>query len=524
LLNFSSQTSKKVSVLIILDGWGVAPVWGGNAISLAKVNNFNEMTKKFPYTTLRASDGAVGLPLGAPGNSEAGHLNIGACNVVYQDQPLIDKQIESGEFFKNQVLLSAINHAKTNNSKIHLVGLLSKTGTHAQINHAYALLKMLKTANFSNVYIHLFTDGRDSEPMSGIEILSEFESKMTEYGVGQISTIIGRYHAMDRDNRWDRIGRAYDMLTKGVGTTFSSAGEIFTKSYARGVTDEFIEPSIILDKSHHPELISDNDAVIFFNFRADRAKEITQAFLDPAIDNLLPNRKKLSNLFFATFVMHGDNTLGHHVFEPAKVQNPIGEIWSQKGLRQFHIAETEKYAHVTYFFNGGHEQPFAGESRMMIESPKKFATYDLIPEMSAKGVTDNLLSAINKNAYDCLVVNFANADMVGHTGNLKAAVKAVEFVDRCLGTVLNTVLHHDGTAYVFADHGNAEQMVNPRTGEPDTEHTTNPVPFSIVNKSLDPSKFKLRSDGVLGDIAPTVLEMMNIQFDQSKFLPSLIQK
>jgi 2,3-bisphosphoglycerate-independent phosphoglycerate mutase len=507
-----------------LDGWGIAPVWGGNAISLASPRVFTEITKRFPYTTLSASSLAVGLPEGSPGNSEAGHLNIGAGHIVHQDQPIIDRQIENGQFFTNPVLLGAIDHAKKNKSNIHLIGLLSKTGTHSQIKHAYALLKMLKQAQMNNVFIHLFTDGRDSDSMSGIEMLSELENETRLNGVGQISTIIGRFYAMDRDNRWDRVSTAYDLLTKGKGTVFNSAGEIFTKSYARGVTDEFIEPSIITNKGQHSEVISDNDAVIFFNFRSDRAKEITQAFLDPLVSQNIPNRKILYNLYFATFVMHGDNTLGHHVFVPEKVNNPLAQIWSSNRLRQYHTAETEKYAHVTYFFNGSQEKPFPGEDRVMIQSPKEYETYDKIPEMSSAQLTSTLINTINRNIHDCFVVNFANTDMVGHTGNLKATVRAVEHVDKCLGQVLDAVLSRNGVAFVFADHGNAEQMVNPRTGEPDTEHTINPVPFCIVGKEFRDKKLPLMNNGALANIAPTVLDIMNISYDKNLFANSLIIK
>ncbi len=520
----NSVGTKKIFGLIILDGWGVAPVWGGNAIGIAELKNFNTITKKCPSTTLLASDGAVGLPEDSPGNSEAGHLNIGAGHVVYQDQSIIDAGIADGSFFKNPVLIEAIEAARQKKSRLHIVGLLSKTGTHSQITHVYALLKLCNQLDFRNVYLHLFTDGRDSDTMSGIETLSELENQMKENNVGQISTIIGRFFAMDRDNHWDRIKSAYDLLTLGKGTKYGSAGEIFTQSYTRGLTDEFIEPSLVINMGKNPELISDNDSVVFFNYRADRARELTQAFLDPgvSINQLLPNRKILKNLFFATFVMHGDTTLGRHVFAPQQVLNPLAEQWSAHNLRQYHTAETEKYAHVTYFLNGGREKPLPGEDWMMIPSPRSVLTYDLLPEMSAQAVSNTLIQAINSNIYDCFVVNFANGDMVGHTGNLKATVKAVEYVDKYLGQVLNAVLQKQGTAFVFADHGNAEQMVNPRTGEPDTEHTTNPVPFSIVSADQRLTKLKLRRDGALANITPTALSLMNIPFDQEKLAKSLI--
>lgn len=521
-MNLVNPNEKSPFALIILDGWGVAPVWAGNAISIAQPRNFNKIIRSYPSTTLLASDGAVGLPSGAPGNSEAGHLNIGAGSVVYQDQPMIDKQIADGSFFQNPTLLAAIDHAKKNNSKLHLIGLMSKTGTHSQIDHAYALLKMCKQANFTNVYLHLFTDGRDSDSMSGIETLSEIDGQTKVIGVGQISTLIGRFYAMDRDNRWDRVKSAYDLLTLGKGNQYSSTGEIFTKSYARGITDEFIGPSLIVNKSQNPGLVSDNDAVIYFNFRADRAKELTQAFLDPNIGSFLPGTKRLQNIYFASFVMHGDAVLGHHVFSSEQIDHPLAQIVSENNMRQYHSAETEKYAHVTYFINGGRENQFPGEDWRMISSPKSVATYDLLPEMSAQKVTDDFVSAIRSKKYDCFMVNYANTDMVGHTGNLKAAVRAVEFVDECLGKVMSELFARNGTAFVFADHGNVEQMINPATGEPDTEHTTNPVPFIVANNKLTRESFRLRPDGALANISPTVCELMSIKYDVTKKTNSLI--
>jgi len=522
ILAFGADNKKKIFGLIILDGWGLAPVWGGNAISIADVKNFNTIMKKCPNTILKASGPEVGLPADSPGNSEAGHLNIGAGHIVYQDQSIIDKFIADGSFYKNEVLIKAIKTAEKNHSKLHVMGLLSKTGTHSQISHVFAILKLCKEMNFYNVYLHLFTDGRDSEPMVGIETLDELEKQMSEIGVGHISTIIGRFYAMDRDNRWERVTEAYNLMTQGRGIKHTSAGEVFTKSYARGVTDEFIEPSVIVSKDNHAELISDNDSVIFFNYRADRARELTNAFLDPNMKGKMPGRKMLNNIFFASFVMHGDTTLGNYVFEPQQVVGPLAEQLSRNRLRQYHTAETEKYAHVTYFLNGGRDKPFPGEDWLMIPSPRDIPTYDLKPEMSAQGVTDSLLKAINKNIYDAFVVNFANVDMVGHTGNLKAAVKAVEYVDHCLGIILDAVLKLGGTVFVFADHGNAEQMVNPRTGEPDTEHTTNPVPFVIVSADQQIMKIKLRNDGALANIVPTVMELMNIPFIGENKAKSLV--
>ena len=521
MFNFSVGKTKKPHVVVILDGWGIAPVWGGNAISMGEVNTFKEIQKKYPYTTLMASDGAVGLPPGAPGNSEAGHLNIGAGKTVYQDQPIIDKEIENGNFFKNPALLGSIEHAKKNNSNIHIFGLLSKTGTHSHINHLFALLQLLSNNSFDRVFIHLFTDGRDSDSMSGIEMLSEVDSNIKKFGIGKIESIIGRFFAMDRDNRWDRVKKAYELLTAGKGRAYLSPGAIFTDSYAHNITDEFVEPSVITNKEFNFIPINDNDGVIFFNFRGDRAKELTRYFLDPNFPED-PKRQPLKNLFFTSFVMQDEKPLAKQAFFPEKVTDPLASILSANGLRQYHTAETEKYAHVTYFLNGGKEGAFPGEDRLVIPSPTSVKTYDKMPEMSADAVTKTLIDAINRNVYDCLIVNFANADMVGHTGNLKATIKAVEFVDQCLGKVLEAVLKKSGVAFVFADHGNAEQMVNPRTGSPDTEHTSNPVPFCIVSNDPKIKNAKLRADGALCAITPTVLDVMGIPYDKDQKEKSLI--
>lgn len=521
MFNFSINKAKKPFVLVILDGWGIAPVWGGNAISIAEIKTLKTVQKNFPYTTLQASDGAVGLPDGAPGNSEAGHLNIGAGSIVYQDQPMIDKEISSGKFFNNKVLHQAVEHAQKNKSNLHIMGLLSKAGTHSHIKHLFALLKLIADKKFSKVYIHLFTDGRDSDSMSGIEMLSEVEAELRKFGIGKITSIIGRFYAMDRDNRWDRVKKTYDMLTGGIGRSYSSIGTIFTESYSHGVTDEFIEPSIIQDKQDNFMPISDNDSVVLFNFRADRAKELTRTFLDPNLPEI-SNRKILKNLYFATFVMHDEKSSANQAFFPEKVVDPLASILSAKGFRQYHTAETEKYAHVTYFLNGGQEASFPGEDRLMIPSPTSVRTYDKMPEMSAEEVTKTMIEAINRNIYDFLVVNFANADMVGHTGNLEATVKAVEYVDQCLGKVLDAVIKKNGIAAICADHGNAEQMVNPRTGSPDTEHTCNPVPFGIVSADARIKNLKLRQDGILASISPTILDIMGVEYDNSKKEKSLI--
>ena len=512
---------KQPSIIIVLDGWGIAPAWGGNAISSARTVTFDKIWKTFPSTTLLASGEAVGLPVNSPGNSEAGHLNIGAGRVVHQDISLIDKEIANGNFAKNPVLAESLEHAIKNNSNIHLIGLLSETGTHSHIKHLFALLEYFKKNKFSKVYIHLITDGRDSDPMDGIELASKVENEVNKIGVGRISSLVGRFFAMDRDNRFERLSGALNLLISGEGATFDNVREAFSNSYSKHITDEFLSPSIIANQMHHFIPVSDNDSVILFNFRPDRTKELTEAFLAPQMPNM-PRRKVLKNLHFSTFAMYEENSLAHKIFKPESVSESISSVWSQQGFRQFHIAETEKYPHVTYFFNGGTEKALTGETRKLIPSPRNIKTYDQKPEMSAKGVCDNVVSAIKSRKFDSIVINFANADMVGHSGNLKATMKAAEFVDACLKTILDVAIPAKWNAFVLADHGNAEQMVNPRTGEPDTGHTTNPVPFIIVSGDPEIANLTLQGNGILGSVAPTVLDIEGIEKPAEMLNQSLI--
>ncbi|MEK9156321.1 MAG: 2,3-bisphosphoglycerate-independent phosphoglycerate mutase [Patescibacteria group bacterium] len=514
---------KKPLLLCILDGWGLAPDWGGNAISQAKTPNFSKAWKSYASTSILASGDAVGLPTNAPGNSEAGHLNIGAGRVIHQDITLIDSQIDGGAFFSNARIIKAIEHAKENHSGIHLIGLLSKTGTHSHIRHLYALLVMMRQKDFRRVYIHLFSDGRDSEPTAGLNMAKEVEAKIAEIGIGRIASVGGRFYGMDRDNRWGRLARAYNLLVKGEGNAFPSIESAFRTSYDQGITDEFIEPRLIASKTESRVTIGDNDTVIIFNFRGDRVRQITQAFLDDKVP-AFPDRLKLKNIHLATFVIYDENPHSAQVFSPEKINNPLAKVWSARGLRQFHTAETEKYPHVTYFFNGGVEKPFPGEDRLLIPSPRHVKTYDYLPEMSATKVTNSLLFAIKSNVYDCLVVNFANPDMVGHSGNLGATVQAVEHVDKCLGPILAEIINHDGTALIFADHGNAEQMINPETGEADTEHTTNPVPFIVVGNRSYNQKIKVQNDGILASIAPTALDLAGLPKPEEMHNASLLIK
>jgi 2,3-bisphosphoglycerate-independent phosphoglycerate mutase len=497
-------------VLVILDGWGIAPSWGGNAITLAKTPNFDRLWRDYPSTILRASDGAVGLPEGTPGNSEAGHLNIGAGRIVHQDFPMINREIENGKFFENKTMKAVLEHAQKNNSFIHLIGLLSKTGTHGHINHLYALLNYFKKNNFAHVAIHFFSDGRDSDPMSGIEMVVEAEAEIKKIGIGRIASIMGRYYGMDRDNRWGRTARAYRALVLGEAEQCEQPVDVFSQSYRMGVTDEFIEPRVIVDRENRMMNVADNDSVIFFNFRSDRIRQLVKAFVRPAPETF-PDKKNLNNIFVATFATYeetGSENIAR-VFEPDKVREPIAKALSDNGLRQFHTAETEKYPHVTYFINGGKSDPHPGEIWEIVHSPK-VKTYDLAPKMSAKAVAEKLLLKMNKKQFDVYIANFANPDMVGHTGSLEATMQAVSFVDFCLGRIIDMAQKREATVVITADHGNAEQMVNPGTGDADTEHTTNPVPFIIFNKNID-NRIKLQQSGKLADISPTIMQIIGVK-------------
>jgi 2,3-bisphosphoglycerate-independent phosphoglycerate mutase len=489
-------------VLIILDGWGIAPPWGGNALYFAKTPCYDQLIKKFPYTTLQASGEAVGLPGHERGNSEAGHLNIGAGKIVHQDVNHISKLITEGTFFKNEVLLNAINHVKKYHSKLHLLGLLSDGGIHSHINHLFALLDLCVQQGVDRLFIHVFTDGRDTEPQGALSYILKLERKLKEIKIGQIASVSGRYYAMDRDKRWDRTEKAYLAIASALGPSESQAPSAISRAYQKGLTDEFITPTVIKNPK-----VEDNDAIIFFNVRGDRARQLTLAFTDPKFKEFKTTKYK--NLFFVTFTWYGEyipNT--QFAFSPEEVKQPLAKVLSDNKLNQFHIAETEKYAHVTYFFNGGREEPFWGEDRKMIPSPK-VATYNLKPEMSAKEVADEVYKAISFKKYDFIVVNFANPDMVGHTGDLKAAIKAAETVDQQLKKLIDKIIEDKIIAMITADHGNIEQMVNPKTGEIDTEHTSNPVPFILVTPDSKP--YQLRSDGKLANVAPTILEFLQIE-------------
>ena len=492
-------------LLMILDGWGINPHSQNNAISQAATPNMTRLCREYPCTLLDASGMAVGLPDGQMGNSEVGHLNIGAGRIVYQDLTRITKAIEDGSFFNNEVLLDCIAKTKASGGSLHLAGLLSDGGVHSHNTHLYALLQMAAKEGIRNIFVHCLLDGRDTPPKSGAEFLDQLDAEMQRIGTGRIATVIGRYYAMDRDKRWDRVEKAYSAMVQGIGLEFASAKFAIEQSYLDGVTDEFVLPSVIVEGGEPIGRIKDGDGFIFFNFRSDRAREITRAFTDPNFDGFA--RRRLPQLASYACMTVYDETFDLPVaFAPVELKNILGEVIGRSGLKQLRIAETEKYAHVTFFFNGGNETPFPGEDRVLIPSPREVPTYDEKPEMSAGLVTDEFLRRMDEDKYDFIVLNFANADMVGHTGMLPAAVKAIETVDECVGKIVEKVLEKNGRALITADHGNAESMVDEK-GEPHTAHTTDPVPFILVDDTRKDAS--LRS-GTLADIAPTVLDLMGI--------------
>jgi len=487
-------------MLVILDGWGLAPASSTNAQSVAKTPSFDFLWSHYPHMKLAASGEEVGLPKGQIGNSEVGHLNIGAGRVVWQDLPRISNAIADGSFFQNEVLEKTFLYAKENNKPVHMMGLLSDGGVHSHISHLFSLMKMAKQAGVPEVYIHAFTDGRDVEPKSAEKYIAQLEEQIKLIGIGKIATISGRYYAMDRDNRWDRVERAYNAIVVGEGDLSSSAIQAIEDNYKRGVSDEFVNPTIIDAKG----TIQDGDAVVFFNLRSDRPREIARALTDSKFIGF-KRAKILKNLHFVTMTDY-DPTLKINgvVFPQREIKNILSEVISADGLTQFHIAETEKYAHVTFFFDGGVEKAVQGEDRLLIPSPQ-VSTYDKKPEMSADEVTKNLLERIGK--YDFIVVNYANADMVGHTGMMKPAVQACEAVDKCLGEIVKKAQAEGYNVIVTADHGNVEKMVN-ADGSPCTAHTTNPVPFILITDGS--YKLKDLKSPKLANIAPTVLKMMGV--------------
>ena len=498
--------SKKPVVLMVLDGYGISDKTEGNAIALANTPVMDKLKAEYPYVKGAASGLAVGLPDGQMGNSEVGHMNIGAGRIIYQELTRITKSIQDGEFFDNAEMLEAIENCKKNNSDLHVWGLLSSGGVHSHNTHLYAILELCKKQNFENVYVHPFFDGRDTAPASGKGFLEELIAEMKKIGVGKVASLSGRYYAMDRDNRWDRVEKAYNVLTRGEGEQAESAVAAMDASYAKDVTDEFFVPTAITENGKPVATIKDKDTVIFFNFRPDRARELTRAFCMDEFDGFERGARK--NVAYICFTEYDATIPNKEVaFKKVELKNTFGEYLAAHGMKQARIAETEKYAHVTFFFNGGVEEPNEGEDRILVKSPK-VATYDLQPEMSAPEVCDKLCAAIRSEKYDVIVINFANPDMVGHTGILEAAIKAVETVDTCVGKAVDAIKEVNGQLFICADHGNAEQLVDYETGAPFTAHTTNPVPFILVN--ADPS-YKLRENGCLADIIPTLIELMGME-------------
>ena len=510
---------EKVNMLMILDGFGDNPNQDGNAIKLAKTPNIDRLMKKYSNVDIGTSGLAVGLPEGQMGNSEVGHTNIGAGRIVYQELTRITKSIEDGDFFSNPEFIAAIENCKKNNSKLHILGLVSDGGVHSHNRHLYGLLEMAKRRDFEDVYVHCFLDGRDTPPASAESYILKLQDKMNEKGVGKIASLSGRFYAMDRDKRWQRVQKCYDALVNGKGNKASSSIKAIEDSYQKEVFDEFVEPTVICNGDEPVATIGKNDSVIFFNFRPDRAREITRAIVDPDFDGF--ETKKDLNTYFVCFTSYDETMPNVHIaFKKEPLKNTFGEYISDKGYTQLRIAETEKYAHVTFFFNGGEEKQYEGEDRILVPSPK-VETYDMKPEMSAYEVTDKVLEAISQDKYDAIILNYANTDMVGHTGSLAAAIKAVEAVDECVGKVVKLVEEKQGNLLITADHGNAEQMIDYKTGEPHTAHTTNPVPLILVTAN---EKLKLKSGGKLADLAPTMLDLMNLEKPEEMTGTSLLDK
>lgn len=505
---------------MVLDGYGLNDRTEGNAIAMANTPVMDKLMKDCPFQKGYASGLAVGLPDGQMGNSEVGHMNIGAGRIIYQDLTRITKDIEDGTFFKNEELLEAMENCKKNDSDLHLFGLLSDGGVHSHLSHVYGLLEMAKQQGVSKVYVHAFLDGRDTPPASAKGFVETLENKMAEIGVGKVASLSGRYYAMDRDNNWDRVEKAYDSLVTGDGIKAESATQALQESYDNGKTDEFVEPTVICKDGQPLSLVKANDSVIFFNFRPDRAREMTRAFCDDKFTGF-ERKTGFIPLTFVCFKDYDESIPNKKVaFKKEIIKNTFGEFLANHGKKQLRLAETEKYAHVTFFFNGGVEEPNKGEDRILVKSPK-VATYDLQPEMSAPEVCDKLVDAIKSDKYDVIIINFANPDMVGHTGVEDAAIKAIEAVDECVGKAVDALKEVDGQMFICADHGNAEQLIDETTGEPFTAHTTNPVPFILVN--ADPA-YKLREDGCLADIAPTLIELMGMEQPEEMTGRSLLVK
>ena len=503
---------KKPIVLIIMDGIGLTDEGPANAVTLAKTPNLDRLFNTYPHNTLTASGLAVGLPEGQMGNSEVGHLNIGGGRIVYQSLTRIHKAIDDGEFFENPAYLKAMAHVKKHHSKLHLMGLVSDGGVHSHIDHFKALIGMAKKEGVESLYVHAYLDGRDVPPQSSVGYIETLETSMAQIGLGKIASVHGRYYAMDRDKRFERTGLSYDLLTAFKGPHFESAVEGIKASYKEGINDEFVVPFGILKEG----VIEDNDAVIFLNFRPDRAIQLSVAITNPSQSGI-GHAKAFKNLAFVSTMHYSYDVTGDIAFDLQSLDNMFGEVVSKAGLKQLRVAETEKYPHVTFFFDGGVDKDIEGSTRIMVNSPK-VATYDLQPEMSAFEVTEKVLAALDEDIYDTVILNYANGDMVGHTGIISAAVKSVETVDTCVGQIVDKVLEKGGIAIVTADHGNAEKMRS-EDGEPHTAHTTNLVPVIITDPSI-----QIRDGGILGDLTPTMLEYLKVEKPKEMTGESLIKK
>ncbi|MCF6093620.1 2,3-bisphosphoglycerate-independent phosphoglycerate mutase [Microaerobacter geothermalis] len=508
----------KPVALIIMDGFGLREERDGNAVLQANKPNYDRLWNTYPHTTLGASGLSVGLPEGQMGNSEVGHLNIGAGRVVYQDLTRVSKAISSGEFFQNETFLGAIKHVKERNSKLHLYGLLSDGGVHSHIDHLFALLELAKRNHIEKVYVHAFLDGRDVAPDSAVQYIEQTLQKMNELGVGKLATVQGRYYAMDRDRRWERTEKAYKAMVYGDGPKYQDPVKAVKESYEKSIFDEFVMPTVIVDDHQNPVgLVESGDGVIFYNFRPDRAIQLSQAFTNKDFRGFDRGPKAPNDLYFVCLTHFSESVDGYVAYKPTNLDNTLGEVLSQQGLKQLRIAETEKYPHVTFFFSGGREQEFEGETRILIDSPK-VATYDLKPEMSIYEVTDAVIKEIEQERHDVIILNFANPDMVGHSGKMEPTIQAVEAVDKCLGRVVDVVLSKNGVALITADHGNAEWMKDEQ-GNPITSHSTNPVPFILTKENV-----QLREGGVLADLSPTILHLLQVDQPEEMTGKSLIIK
>ncbi|QTN00290.1 2,3-bisphosphoglycerate-independent phosphoglycerate mutase [Sediminibacillus dalangtanensis] len=508
----------KLAALIILDGFGIRDEVKGNAVKQANMPNFDRYFNKYPHTQLNASGEAVGLPEGQMGNSEVGHLNIGAGRVVYQSLTRVNKSIKEGDFFENEALINAVNHAKENNKALHIFGLLSDGGVHSHIEHLFGLLKLASTKGLEQVYVHGILDGRDVGQKSAEQYIRQTEETMEKYGVGEFATISGRYYSMDRDKRWDRVKKSYDAMVYGEGPKYKTPYEVVDDSYENEIYDEFVLPSVIVDDNGQPKgTIKDEDSLIFYNFRPDRAIQISRTFANEDFRDFERGDKYPKNLYFVGLTQFSETVDGFVAYKPVNLDNTVGEVLSQNNLNQLRIAETEKYPHVTFFMSGGREQEFPGEKRILINSPK-VATYDLKPEMSAYEVTDALLKELDEGNQNAIILNFANPDMVGHSGMLQPTIDALEAVDECLGKVVDKIIELGGEAIITADHGNSDEVVT-LEGKPMTAHTTNPVPVIVTREGIE-----LREGGILGDLSPTLLDLLDVEQPKEMTGQSLIKK